>query len=420
MLKKFCVQNFRALLNEEMEFGTVNLFLGPNNCGKTTLIEAVHFLPRMVSKEIAPKRTAFLDFIDGNGWDEIPNRAQSSRSVKMKYTLDAPEWDNPLVYDMSFEAGQKLDIPHGFYISRESLMYENAQEGYDQPFCFFKRESPDTGRFSVKRSGKKEFPPLALEKAESVFRQDEELLKDSGFRNELYPVFSDGLKKARESLGVFRSYSSTDIRLDLMRFAAKPEDEDRYLLSDGSNLARVLLSLREKDEGYLNDLSEQTSAFVKGLEGFSLDERADGTVQLFCKISGSSFSLNELSDGTKKLLVHLFLLTSPLKMDALSLDEPELNLHPAWLGGLARKILKAGNASRQIFVSTHSPDLLDGLTEAFRDGSKNLKIFVKGNSVGKYAFKSVKLADLESFFEEGWELGDLYRVGEPMLGGWPF
>lgn len=420
MLKKFCVQNFRALLNEEMEFGTVNLFLGPNNCGKTTLIEAVHFLPRMVSKEIAPKRTAFLDFIDGNGWDEIPNRAQSSRSVKMKYTLDAPEWDNPLVYDMSFEAGQKLDIPHGFYISRESLMYENAQEGYDQPFCFFKRESPDTGRFSVKRSGKKDFPPLALEKAESVFRQDEELLKDSGFRNELYPVFSDGLKKARESLGVFRSYSSTDIRLDLMRFATKPEDEDRYILSDGSNLARVLLSLREKDEGYLNDLSEQTSAFIKGLEGFSLDERADGTVQLYCKISGSSFSLNELSDGTKKLLVHLFLLTSPLKMDALSLDEPELNLHPAWLGGLAGKILKAGSASRQIFVSTHSPDLLDGFTEAFRDGSKDLKIFVKGNSVGKYAFKSVNLADLESFFEEGWELGDLYRVGEPMLGGWPF
>lgn len=420
MLKKFCVQNFRALLNEEMEFGTVNLFLGPNNCGKTTLIEAVLFLPRMVSKEIAPKRTAFLDFIDGNGWDEIPNRAQSSRSVKMKYTLDAPEWSNPLVYDMSFEAGQKLDIPHGFYISRESLMYENAQEGYDQSFCFFKRESSDTGRFSVKRSGKKEFPPLALKKDESVFRQDEELLKDSGFRKELYPVFSDGLKKARESLGVFRSYSSTDIRLDLMRFAAKPEDEDRYLLSDGSNLARVLLSLREKDEGYLNDLSEQTSAFVKGLEGFSLDERADGTVQLYCKISGSSFSLNELSDGTKKLLVHLFLLTSPLKMDALSLDEPELNLHPAWLGGLARKILKAGNTSRQIFVSTHSPDLLDGFTEAFRDGSKNLKIFVKGKSAGKYVFKSVKLADLESFFEEGWELGDLYRVGEPMLGGWPF
>ncbi|HEU4965258.1 MAG TPA: hypothetical protein VFV52_15625 [Bacilli bacterium] len=29
-------------------------------------------------------------------------------------------------------------------------------------------------------------------------------------------------------------------------------------------------------------------------------------------------------------------------------------------------------------------------------------------------------AKLELFFQNGYDLGDMYRVGEPRLGGWPF
>jgi len=69
----------------------------------------------------------------------------------------------------------------------------------------------------------------------------------------------------------------------------------------------------------------------------------------------------------------------------------------------------------QILISTHSPDLLDAFTEAFRAGAASLLVFDQPGRVRRAA-----PAELDSFFKEGWELGDLYRVGEPKLGGWPW
>ncbi len=109
------------------------------------------------------------------------------------------------------------------------------------------------------------------------------------------------------------------------------------------------------------------------------------------------------------------LLWNPERVSTLVIDEPELNLHPAWLKVVAGWILDHRSAD-QVFVSTHSPDLLDGFTEAFREGA--LALFVCDGTG-----RSIRPADpsaLDSFFQRRWELGDLYRVGEPVLGGWPW
>lgn len=38
----------------------------------------------------------------------------------------------------------------------------------------------------------------------------------------------------------------------------------------------------------------------------------------------------------------------------------------------------------------------------------------------KQTIKPVSPDVLKEMLEEGWELGDLYRVGDPLLGGWPW
>ena len=98
----------------------------------------------------------------------------------------------------------------------------------------------------------------------------------------------------------------------------------------------------------------------------------------------------------------------------LAIDEPELNLHAAWQKCVARWI-QVSNNFKQCFISTHSPDFLDKFTEGFRQGG--IGVYVFGGEDKKV--KKVMYSDVESELE-GWQLGDLYRSGEPLLGGWPW
>ena len=99
----------------------------------------------------------------------------------------------------------------------------------------------------------------------------------------------------------------------------------------------------------------------------------------------------------------------------LSIDEPELNMHPAWLKVIGSWFQRFTSAD-QLFVSTHSPELLDAFTEGFKSGDVALFVF----GLGEKEMRRLDPAELEDFFKKGWELGDLYRVGEPKLGGWPW
>ena len=71
----------------------------------------------------------------------------------------------------------------------------------------------------------------------------------------------------------------------------------------------------------------------------------------------------------------------------------------------------------QLVVSTHSPELLDSLTDAFLAGKAN--VFVFGEKEAG-SLKAITLSDVQDKVSEGWQLGDLYRVGDPSVGGWPW
>jgi len=49
MLSHFKVDNFRGLRRCEMDFARINIFVGPNNSGKSNLIHAIRFLSDILS-----------------------------------------------------------------------------------------------------------------------------------------------------------------------------------------------------------------------------------------------------------------------------------------------------------------------------------------------------------------------------------
>jgi hypothetical protein len=68
-----------------------------------------------------------------------------------------------------------------------------------------------------------------------------------------------------------------------------------------------------------------------------------------------------------------------------------------------------------VIICTHSPDLLDHFT----DSIENVICFSSENQT-HFSLKSLSADRLATQLDEGWKLGDLYRVGDPDVGGWPW
>jgi ABC-type cobalamin/Fe3+-siderophores transport system ATPase subunit/SAM-dependent methyltransferase len=98
-------------------------------------------------------------------------------------------------------------------------------------------------------------------------------------------------------------------------------------------------------------------------------------------LDGRPFDINELSDGQKLLFAYsllFFLLdqnpAAPIRESVLFLDEPELHLHPESQGLLIRKIREVIHENGQLWIATHSINILAEL-------SFNEIIVVKENEV---------------------------------------
>ncbi|MYD84951.1 MAG: AAA family ATPase, partial [Acidobacteria bacterium] len=51
MVKRFHVDNFRCLINFEVELDELNLFLGPNGSGKTSVLDALRRLQAVITRD---------------------------------------------------------------------------------------------------------------------------------------------------------------------------------------------------------------------------------------------------------------------------------------------------------------------------------------------------------------------------------
>ena len=128
------------------------------------------------------------------------------------------------------------------------------------------------------------------------------------------------------------------------------------------------------------------------------------------------FFLTDMSDGSVRMLTWAVILLSPKPTSLVVIEEPEIGIHVAWMPFLAKWIRSAAQRT-QVIISTHSPDLLDQFTE---QGDKVLVFQRSQNRKNRFQVKPLTEESILPQVQEGWQLGDLYRVGDPEVGGWPW
>lgn len=55
MLRKVRIKDFRSIVDQELDFGKVNLFIGPNGSGKSNVLEAIGILSAALGRSIEPE-----------------------------------------------------------------------------------------------------------------------------------------------------------------------------------------------------------------------------------------------------------------------------------------------------------------------------------------------------------------------------
>lgn len=245
-----------------------------------------------------------------------------------------------------------------------------------------------------------------------------QLLEISEFPAENAPIYRVR-REILQFVSAWRFYNANNMDVSGIRLAEpKIGQSDKYLSPSGENLSVVLHNLISESldfEERINNAMKVILPMTRRIRAIP-SGRLSLTVEWHMNGISEPFYLNEMSDGTVRMLCWAVILHSPVLPPLLVIDEPEIGIHVAWMPILSEWIKEASRKS-QIIICTHSPDLLDHFTDRFQD----ILVFEpKGRDRTHSVLNTLSQEKVDAWLEEGWKLGDLYRVGDPSVGGCPW
>ena len=193
-------------------------------------------------------------------------------------------------------------------------------------------------------------------------------------------------------------------------------DNNRFLMSDGGNVAAYLYMLKMKYEQYYNRIVNHVRYIMPTFHDFFLEPQILNPqwIKLQWLEKGNReyvFGPEHFSDGTLRFiaLATLFLQPPELLPQAIFVDEPELGLHPQAVDVLASMVQKATKET-QVIMATQSPRLLDSFD--YRD----IIVAEKDKGTGCTILKRLNENDIKIWLED-YSLSQIWEKN--IIGGQP-
>jgi len=422
-LSKLTLKNFKNIRIENgLRLNDLNILIGPNGSGKSNLIGVLRFMRDCLTaspdrgRGITDFEEAIIELGDARILDAT---VESPATAEFEFEFDlALAGRTMTVFRLNIMVKGSDTSP----AVRSEILSSQPDYPGAEPFYYYKTHDLEVGTGVVSVYKDSAQTESRFEKLRDMptnrltLSSIPELPEISNFPPENIPVCKIR-RQMLEAMSKWRFYNANDMNLKNIRNSEpKIGPGDLFLSASGENLPLVMDNLIQRDI----EFEERVNNAMKALFPLTRKIRTvrSGRLRLAVEwyMEGSSerFYLSDMSDGSVRMLCWAVALHSPELPALLIIDEPEAGLHPAWMRTLAEWI-RAASEKTQIIVATHSPDLLDHFTDRYED-------VIRFEYDGKAHFTPGGLpeAELKARLDEDWELGDLYRVGDHAVGGWPW
>ena len=326
---------FRHLILSDLPRMTV--VVGANGSGKSTLFDVFTFLKDALTENVSvavARRGGFRELVsrDSTGPIELTIKFRESGRRLVTYQLV-----------IGSDAGRVV-------VEREVLRYRRGQRGQPWRFLDFRRGigTAITNESAYGEEG-------AEEKREERSLDDPSILAIKGL----------GQFREFRVVSEFRSLIENWYISDFHIADARPSVEAGYaehLSARGDNVALVAQYLYENHPDRFQQVLNTMRWRVPGVTSVEAKPTDDG--RLVLRFQDGSFKdpfiARYVSDGTIKMFAYLVLLYDPKPHSLLAIEEPENQLYPELLQELAEEFRAYARRGGQVFISTHSPDFLNG------------------------------------------------------------
>jgi len=329
MITRLRVKNFKALRDVEVKLTPIHVLIGPNDSGKTSILDVIAALCRSVDHQLAD---AFL-----GSWKE----RELVWAGQPEITVDVE-----VGFDDAGLTGYGISVEFGMRRRQAVVMKE---------FCFRGGE-----RFELHDSG-----PHTLVRR---------LLDNPGLRH----PHSDEFRPVHKLLDGVHYYRWNPSFLAL---PVAPDAKRQFRMeSNGFGLALLLDEILNFDRERFTKLENRFIGIFPQIKSIKLQQeeayrapvdnpgrvtmlnKADGKGLYFeMKGSGQLVPASQASDGTLLVLAYLSILYLPEPPRLLLVEEPENGIHPNRLRDILKILRKLvqEQSHTQVVLTTHSPYVLD-------------------------------------------------------------
>lgn len=320
MLTSLRIQNFRSIRDASVKLGQVNLFIGPNNSGKSNFLKGIELFSSSIS---SPNHKAYTD-------SEFNRILTKQGDNKAKYS------------EQIFIHGQT-------WIKTDKIVYLISKE-----FC---KNDADT---------KSEIGAFNMVTEPKIIKS--------------HPAhLSDTIPFAPYTLRNF--FLNTIIyKIDPSRFLLSTKvSPDESLSESGANIVSFIHNLSQNYEPLFQQLKINLNACISDLVRVATPADPDtrGNIKLkFFDKSGRDYWAEEVSEGVLYFLALLCIVHQPDPPKLLLLEEPEKGIHPRRIKEVMDFIFELAELrSIQIIITSHSPYVVDH----FADIPECISVFDREN-----------------------------------------
>ncbi len=382
-IESLTIKNFKVFKDIHIDdIPSMAVFLGKNGVGKSTFFDVFGFLHDCLSTNVSAavsKRGGFVEVRSRNQEGDI--------SFVIQFR---PGINEPLItYEVSFGLGEKNRV----IVKNEVLRMRRGQSGAPWKILDFRcgEGVAAEGQLSTYADVK-----LANRTRQKLESPDVLAIKGLGqFKN---------FEAVNQFRKLIEDWYVADFKIDYAR-ERQEEIYSERLNRSGDNLAAVTKYLFDNYPDRFDKILGKMKERVPGVQSVEARTTDDGYIVLRFQDGHfqNPFSAKFVSDGTIKMFTYLVLLNDPERHALLCVEEPENQLYPELLEELVEEFRQYAYQG-QVFISTHSPDLLNAMDID--------EVFVLEKGDGYTDIHRVKENELAvQLFKGGEKLGSLWKQG---------